>query len=140
VKPANVLITHPDRFKLADFGVARYDLDGVDRLTRTGDYLGTLGYMAPEQRSDPRAVVPQSDLYAVGATLYNLLSGTARPPPDLYALGVDDLALPSVPPALLPVVVRATRVRPEQRYPDAQTMRNDLADAIEVTWDGPPTG
>lgn len=135
VKPANVLITQPDRFKLADFGVARYDAVGVARLTSTGDYLGTLGYMAPEQRVDPRNVVPQSDLYAAGATLFNLLSGHARPPPDLYAIPIDVGSLPTFPRALLPVIARATRARVADRYPDAASMRLALEEAIDQTWD-----
>ncbi|MEZ4320158.1 MAG: serine/threonine-protein kinase [Myxococcota bacterium] len=135
VKPANILITEPGRYKLADFGVARYDTMGVARLTNTGDYLGTLGYMAPEQRADPRLVVPQSDIYATGATLFNLLSGNARPPPDLYAIGVDEIAYPQLPPALLPIVSRATRGRVQDRYASAAEMRDALHEAIEKTWD-----
>ncbi|MCB9675362.1 MAG: serine/threonine protein kinase [Alphaproteobacteria bacterium] len=135
VKPANILITQPGRYKLADFGVARYDALGVARVTTTGDYLGTLGYMAPEQRVDPRRVVPQSDLYAVGAALYNLLSGHPRPPPDLYALAVDELTFPDIPHRLLPIIRRATRAAVGDRYASASEMRDALAQAVELTWD-----
>jgi serine/threonine-protein kinase len=131
VKPANILITQPGRYKLADFGVARYDAMGVARLTNTGDYLGTLGYMAPEQRADPRRVQPQSDLYAAGAALFNLLSGSARPPPDLYAMAVDDLAFPHVPVEILPIIERATRADVRERYATAAAMRDALVAAAE---------
>ena len=84
VKPQNVLV--PDRdeaaetvagatgaiAKLTDFGGAR--LSGQDALTRTGDVLGTLAYMAPEQ-SDGRAVGEQADLYSLALVLYEALSG-----------------------------------------------------------------
>lgn len=134
VKPANVLVFDDDRCKLTDFGVARYDAIGVARHTRTGDYLGTLGYMPPEQRADPRSVEPRSDIYAAGAMLYTLLSNRTRPPPDLYALAIDDETLPGVPGAVRAVVERATRSRADDRFPDALEMVRALDDALQVSW------
>ncbi|MCB9693162.1 MAG: serine/threonine protein kinase [Alphaproteobacteria bacterium] len=134
VKPANVLRFENDLFKLADFGVARYDAAGVARHTRTGDYLGTLGYMSPEQRADPRRVEPPSDLYAAGAMLYALLSGTGRPPPDLYALDIDEHRLPGVPAEVRAAVERSTRARAEDRFPDAAAMRMALEHALVTCW------
>ncbi len=77
VKPQNVLVPHrPDErgavAKLADFGGAR--LTGEDALTRTGETLGTLAYMAPEQ-SEGREVAEPADLYALALVLYEGLSG-----------------------------------------------------------------
>ncbi len=77
VKPQNVLVPHqPDErgavAKLADFGGAR--LTGEDALTRTGDVLGTLAYMAPEQ-SEGHEVAEPADLYALALVLYEGLSG-----------------------------------------------------------------
>jgi serine/threonine protein kinase len=77
VKPQNVLVPHePDErggvAKLADFGGAR--LAGEDALTRTGDVLGTLAYMAPEQSEGHEAGEP-ADLYALALVLYEGLSG-----------------------------------------------------------------
>lgn len=132
VKPANVLRFDGGLCKLADFGVARYDAIGVARHTRTGDYLGTLGYMSPEQRADPRHVEPTSDLYAAGAMLYTLLAGTSRPPPDLYALEIDSARLPDCPAEVRAVVECATRSRAEDRYPDAQAMLAALTDARRI--------
>ncbi len=73
VKPANVMV--PDdggAAKLTDFGIAQ--LIGDDALTRTGDVVGTLAYMAPEQ-AEGRAVTWSVDLYALGLVLYEALSG-----------------------------------------------------------------
>lgn len=76
VKPQNILV--PDEpvgegvAKLTDFGGAR--LDGEDALTRTGDVLGTLAYMAPEQL-DGGLAGPEADLYALALVLYEALSG-----------------------------------------------------------------
>ena len=77
VKPQNVLVPHePDErggvAKLTDFGGAR--LTGEDALTRTGDVLGTLAYMAPEQ-SEGREAAEPADLYALALVLYEGLSG-----------------------------------------------------------------
>ncbi|HYB22412.1 MAG TPA: serine/threonine-protein kinase [Solirubrobacteraceae bacterium] len=84
IKPQNVLVPHPveDRrdaqhtlvaaAKLTDFGGA--SLVGEDALTRTGDVLGTLAYMSPEQ-SEGREAGPQSDLYSLALVIYEALSG-----------------------------------------------------------------
>jgi hypothetical protein len=77
VKPGNVIV--PERpqdgagvAKLTDFGIAR--MVGDEALTATGDVVGTLAYMAPEQ-ADGRAVGEEADLYALGLVLYEALSG-----------------------------------------------------------------
>jgi len=73
IKPANVLIAPGGRLLLADFGVAR--LESEDSLvTRTGALLGTPAYMSPEQASGETATA-RSDLYSLGATLYQLATG-----------------------------------------------------------------
>jgi serine/threonine protein kinase len=82
IKPSNLLMDEKGNVWVTDFGLAK--ADGSDGPTRTGDIVGTLRYMAPEQfegKSDPR-----SDLYALGATLYELL--TLQPVFDTSSLGV----------------------------------------------------
>src|SRR4029079_16017586 len=72
VKPQNVLLNGDGRAKVTDFGIAR-SLD-VDGMTQTGTVLGTSNYIAPEQASG-QPVDTQSDVYALGVVLYEMLAG-----------------------------------------------------------------
>ncbi len=81
LKPANILLqTTPGglRALVTDFGIARLTADGAAGDTLQGDFLGTPGYMAPEQVSDPTAVDARADVYSLGALAYCLVCG--RPP------------------------------------------------------------
>ena len=73
VKPENVVITPEETIKLMDLGVAKLD-DEVHRLSQTGEFVGSLLYAAPEQLRGG-AVDARADLYALGLTLYELLTG-----------------------------------------------------------------
>src|SRR5262249_43809240 len=73
VKPANLLVDTTGRLWVTDFGLAQVQSD--TRLTMTGDLVGTLRYMSPEQALAKRVVVDhRSDIYSLGATLYELLT------------------------------------------------------------------
>jgi WD40 repeat protein len=76
LKPDNVLLDERGTPKIADFGLVR--AKSADALTRTGEVLGTYEYMAPEQAEGGHGVDARADIYALGATLYALLTG--RPP------------------------------------------------------------
>jgi hypothetical protein len=137
VKPQNVLV--PDRprtwrgaAKLADFGVAM--LAGDDPLTRTGDVVGTLAYMAPEQAAGKR-VDHRADLYALALVLYEGLAGTqpvkgANPAQTARRVGqpVPSLGKPrrDLPEELVAAIDGALRVNPAERG-----TLDDLADALE---------
>ncbi|MCA8922539.1 MAG: serine/threonine protein kinase [Planctomycetes bacterium] len=135
VKPANILIDEAGEPHLVDFGLAK-PLHGVDDLTATGLVVGTPSYMAPEQASGRQAVGPLADLYALGATLYEMLTG--RPPfasdrtlQILVSVIHDDPEPPSrvrpdLDPELDAIVLTALAKDPSDRYPSCESFAADL--------------
>jgi hypothetical protein len=132
VKPANVLITGSEHVYLTDFGLT-FDPSSNERITRTGEWIGTAEFMAPEQ-FEGQSVDARSDVYALGCVLHAALTG--RPPfarPTVTATMLAHLrdpppqpsATPGVPPAFDGVVARALAKPPSERYSSA----GELADA-----------
>jgi hypothetical protein len=135
VKPANLLLDVRGQLWVTDFGLAR--VTGDAGLTATGELLGTLRYASPEQVLARRGIVDhRSDVYSLGATLYELL--TLRPlfegrdRHELLRQIADDEPRPprSLDPAILPeletVVLKALRKEPAERYATAQELADDL--------------
>jgi serine/threonine protein kinase len=135
VKPANLLLDREGRLWVTDFGLARWAAD--DALTMTGDVLGTLRYMSPEQASARRGLVDhRTDVYSLGATLYELLTlepvfrGEDRQELLHHILEDDPVPprrlCPDIPHDLETILLRAMGKRPEERYATAQELADDL--------------
>ncbi len=119
IKPHNIMVDRDGVVRLTDFGIARAaDVEGKASLTRTGAVMGTLGYMAPEQKSDAKHLDARADIYAMAATLYSLL--TDRTPMDLFASEKDATLLEGIPDPLVPILVKATEYQPNLRYSTAR--------------------
>ncbi len=136
LKPSNVLVDLDDQPHVVDFGLARR-LEGDSELTVTGQVLGSPNYLPPEQATGQRARVSRrTDVYALGATLYHLL--TARPPFQAEALAqILDLVLhadpvsprllnPSVPRDLETICLKCLEKEPARRYSTAQALADEL--------------
>ncbi len=146
VKPENVLFNTEGLPKLADFGIAKVLGEGAGNRTATGTIMGTPAYMAPEQGSgDP--VGRATDVYAIGAMLYELLSGqlpfesTGNPLAQLYRhiheqpTDLREVA-PTVPGGIAAVVMRALEKAPADRYEDAAAFAAALNSAATDTLGG----
>jgi hypothetical protein len=140
IKPANLLVDTRGTLWLTDFGLAQFHADAG--LTLTGDLVGTLRYMSPEQALGGRAVIDQrTDVYSLGVTLYELL--TLRPPfagtdrqQLLHQIAAEDPRPPravdrTIPVELETIVLKATAKSPADRYATAQEMADDLGRFLE---------
>ena len=141
VKPANVLIAREssaDHVYLTDFGLAKFAVSGG--LTRTGMFVGTIDYAAPEQ-FEGRRVDARTDVYAAGCVLYNMLSGSVPFPRESEAAimwahlsasppSVRD-AVPTLPDEFDAVIARAMAKDPDDRYPSAGDLGRDAVAAAD---------
>jgi eukaryotic-like serine/threonine-protein kinase len=134
IKPANLLVDHSGHLWVTDFGLA--GVGGGGDLTLSGDLIGTLRYMSPEQAAGGRVLDPRTDLYSLGATLYELL--TSRPAFDgrdrqelLHQIAVNEPIAPrkldgSIPRDLETIVEKAMAKEPQRRYSTARELADDL--------------
>jgi serine/threonine protein kinase len=155
VKPGNMLIgsAHPDHLYLSDFGLSKQRVSSAP-LTLTGQFMGTLDYMAPEQ-IEGKPTDGRADLYALACTAFEMLGGqppfqrdaglavmwaqVSAPVPSLRALR------PDLPPAVDQVMATALAKTPDARYPTCMAFARALAaacgvgrEAVETGADAPP--
>ena len=119
IKPHNILMTETGIPKLTDFGIAQIGGTTTSH-TRTNTMMGTLAYMAPEQRSSARRVDARSDVYSVGATFFTL--ATLKEPHDIFAQELQSELMAGVHEELAAFIRNATRYKPEERYQSARDM------------------
>lgn len=137
IKPSNLLLDLEGNVWITDFGLAK--ASGSDELTQTGDVMGTLRYMAPEQmegHTDAR-----SDLYSLGITLYEMVTLTPAFGDPIKARLIDRVKQeeptrprklePQIPGDLEIIILKAIAKEPNHRYADAEAMAADLRRFLE---------
>ena len=122
IKLDNVLIGSDNALKVTDFGIAQ--IDGGSGMTQTGATMGTLAYMAPEQKLSSRRATALSDLYSVGASLYVML--TNKNPSELYATDIQEVGFASLPEEAAEFLRKSCHLDPKERYQNAEEMISAL--------------
>ncbi|WP_324790018.1 protein kinase domain-containing protein [Streptomyces sp. H51] len=148
IKPGNVMMTKRGVVKVMDFGIARAMQSGVTSMTQTGMVVGTPQYLSPEQALG-RGVDARSDLYSVGIMLFQLVTGRLpfdadSPLAIAYAHVQEEPVAPSsvnrsLPPAVDALVARALKKNPNERFPSAESMRDECLRVASSVQGAPPS-
>ena len=124
VKLDNMLIGLENELKLTDFGIAQDD--GGSGMTQTGATMGTLAFMAPEQKLSSRRATFLSDLYSAGAFFYVTMTG--KNPSELYAIDIQERAFDALSDEVATFLAKACHMDPDQRFQSAAEMIEALND------------
>ncbi len=130
IKPSNIMIMPSNHCYLIDFsiGFKEYPEEDISRYTRTGDSLGSIKYMSPEQKEDMKSVDCRSDIYSFSLVLCELLTGTPDP------LSLDKLNLPS---DLTNLIKKGCAYKKEDRFSNANEFLSELN---QIQLKGAPKG
>ena len=139
VKPSNLILDRSGKVHVADFGLAL--IENSTNVTLTGDVIGTLRYMSPEQLEEASAVDARTDIYSLGATLYEMICGQSVVEgdnrADLLRAVIDgepqklDRLDAEVPRDLATIVMKCVAKSPQDRYQSAEALVEDLQRFIE---------
>ena len=135
IKPDNIMFTRQGEVKLADLGIAKVDGQDTD-LTKTNMMIGTPAYLPPEQAQNAKAVDARADIYSLGATFYEMLTGETPYPGDSTIEILHKLILspvpdprkinPDVSPASATIVMKMLAKDPKVRFQNATELLNKM--------------
>ncbi|MBN2320514.1 MAG: protein kinase [Acidobacteria bacterium] len=122
LKPSNILLRSAGNPVISDFGIAKTIAVEKSALTQTGEILGTIAYLAPEQRYDTKRIDQRADVYALGAILYEMLMGF--PPLGKFPWPRD--VLPEFPESLQSILEKCLAIKPGSRFANAGILEREL--------------
>ncbi len=126
LKPSNIMFGEDQIPRLVDFGISLFNNEDFTRLTHTNMVMGTLSYMSPEQQSDPASVDHRSDIYSLGAILYEIFTGKKPVGRFMNPTDLDK----TFDPRLEQIILRALAHHKDERYEKVE----DLGSALLVLW------
>lgn len=129
LKPENVLLTPEGKIKLIDFGIARVHKGNKDMDT---ELMGTRSTASPEQFGDAETDA-RSDIYTMGVTIYEMLTGGRRKPMGPFTFAPVRELRPEVPEALEAVLAKATQMKPSERYQNARSFANAIRGSLGLS-------
>jgi serine/threonine protein kinase len=141
VKPANIIVTPAQHAVLVDLGIAKEHLPGAGQTATFVRKAGTEGYAPPEQYTAAGQTGPWSDVYGVGATLYQLLTGGV-PPTAVERVALDKRLIPprelnpAVSPHVSAAILRALALRPVERFQSVQELAHMLVNPPGIGYPG----
>lgn len=140
IKPDNIMFTRRGDVKLADLGIAKNEEDDVN-LTKNDIMMGTPAYLSPEQIENPKAVDIRSDIYSLGATLYEMLTGTTpyagKNTYDILQKMISETIVdprkkaPFISAITAKIVMKMLHKNPAKRYQTPQALLNALNEVLQ---------